>query len=83
MPETRRRYDQEFRDGAVCYVVETGKPVAACARELGSTRARWATGSPGRASVAEPTRSVQVRTRRAAPACGCSVMCSTGRRPGG
>ena len=35
MPEKRRKYDQEFREGAVRIVQETGKPVAQIARDLG------------------------------------------------
>jgi transposase len=34
MPETRRRYNAEFREGAVRIVRETGKPVAQAARDL-------------------------------------------------
>jgi transposase len=30
-----RKFDQEFRDGAVRLVLETGKPIAQVARELG------------------------------------------------
>jgi transposase len=33
--ETRRKFDQDFRDGAVRIVRETRKPIAQVARELG------------------------------------------------
>ena len=35
MGETRRKFDRDFREGAVRLVVETGKPVAQVARDLG------------------------------------------------
>jgi transposase len=35
MPESRRRFDAEFREGAVRVVHETGKPIAQVARDLG------------------------------------------------
>jgi transposase len=35
MPEKRTKYDREFREGAVRIVEETGKPIAAVARDLG------------------------------------------------
>ena len=35
MPEIRKKYDREFRDGAVRIVEETGKPIAQVARDLG------------------------------------------------
>jgi transposase len=40
----RRHFDQEFKEGAVRIVRETGKPVAQVARELGiheATLGRW------------------------------------------
>lgn len=35
MSESRKKYDQEFKDGAVRIVKETGKPIAQVARDLG------------------------------------------------
>ena len=44
MPEKRRRYDPEFRDGAVCVVRQTGKSIRQVAEDLGinpGTLANW------------------------------------------
>jgi transposase len=44
MAETRRKFDQDFKEGAVRLVRETGKPVAQVARDLGisaGTLANW------------------------------------------
>jgi transposase-like protein len=35
MAETHRKFDQDFREGAVRLVRETGKPIAQVARDLG------------------------------------------------
>jgi transposase len=35
MAETRRKFDQDFREGAVRLVRETGKPIAQVARDPG------------------------------------------------
>ena len=44
LPEKRRRYDPEFRDGAVRVVRETGKSIRQVAEDLGinpGTLANW------------------------------------------
>ncbi len=46
MSEKRKKYDREFREGAVRIVRETGKSIAAIARELGvneGTLGNWVT----------------------------------------
>ncbi|MGO0577255.1 transposase [Ornithinimicrobium panacihumi] len=35
MPEKRKKYDRQFREGAVRIVEETNKPIAQVARDLG------------------------------------------------
>jgi len=44
MAETRRKFDKDFKEGAVRLVRETGKPIAQVARSWGSSRGRWRTG---------------------------------------
>lgn len=34
MPEKRRKFDPEFKDGAVRLVLDTGRPIAEIAREI-------------------------------------------------
>ena len=46
MAETRRKFDQDFKEGAVRLVRETGKPIAQVARSWGLSRGRWRTGWP-------------------------------------
>jgi transposase len=44
MPEKRRKFDAEFREGAVRLVRVTGKPIAAIARDFGVNEGTWAIG---------------------------------------
>ena len=75
MPETRRRYDPEFRAGAVRIVIETRRSVAEVARELGiceGTLGNWvrterAERSGGRLDGDERADLVRLRKRCAEP----------------
>jgi transposase len=70
--ETRRKFDEDFRQGAVRIVRETGKPIAVVARELGineGTLGNWCAkdrrlrgGVDG--PLAEDERAELVRLRR-------------------
>jgi transposase len=55
MAEKRRKYDAEFREGAVRIVLETGKPSAEVARDLGvheGTLQTWVHRARARAEAA-------------------------------
>ena len=72
MAETRRRFDEDFRQGAVRIVRETGKPIAQVARDLGineGTLGNWCAverrrrdGAGG--ALTEDERAELVRLRR-------------------
>ncbi len=64
MPEMRKKYDREFREGAVRIVEETSKPIAQVARDLGvnvGTLGNWV--NRARAAV-EGTRGCRRTTAR-------------------
>jgi transposase len=72
MAETRRRFEQDFKDGAVRLVRETGKPIAQVARELGiheGTLANWVNmdrhrRDNGTAGLSEDERAELIRLRK-------------------
>jgi transposase len=73
MAETRRRFDREFREGAVRIVRETGKPIAQVARDLGihdGTLGNWvnqdkqARGEAAAGGLDEDERAELARLRR-------------------
>lgn len=72
MAEKRRKFDREFREGAVRIVRETGKPIAQVARDLGvnaGTLGNWVdvdreTRSAGDGRLSESERAELLRLRK-------------------
>jgi transposase len=70
MSEKRRKFDQDFKDGAVRIVLESGRPVAEVARELDvheGTLANWvhkARESQKPGALGESERDELVRLRK-------------------
>ncbi len=72
MSETRRKFEQDFKEGAVRLVRETGKPIAQVARELGihdGTLGNWVNADrrcrdKGNGGLGEDERAELVRLRR-------------------
>ena len=68
MSETRRRFDPEFRAGAVRIVLESGRPIAQVARELGineGTLGNWVARDRQARGGAEPPVSESERAELA------------------
>jgi transposase len=71
MARNYRRFDQDFREGAVRLVEETGKSIAQVAKDLGinaGTLANWVTAArkaqAGNGVLSEDERSELLRLRR-------------------
>ena len=71
MAETRRKFDRDFREGAVRLVRETGKPIAQVARDLGinaGTLGNWVNADKRRrgdgGALGEDERAELARLRR-------------------
>ena len=75
MGETRRKFDEEFKAGAVRIVRETGRPIAQVARELGindGTLGNWCArdrqrrgGDDGELSESERAELIRLRRENA------------------
>jgi len=72
MGESRRKFDQDFREGAVRLVRETGRPIAQIARDLGinsGTLGNWVNADlrrrgAGNGALGEDERVELARLRR-------------------
>jgi transposase len=70
MAETRRKFDHDFREGAVRLVRETGKPIAQIARDLGinaGTLGNWVNADArrgGDGTLSEDERAELARLRK-------------------
>jgi transposase len=71
MAESRRKFDQDFKEGAVRLVRETGRPIAQIAKDLGinpGTLANWVAldrqAKDGSGRISEDERIELARLRR-------------------
>jgi transposase len=82
MAETRRKFDQDFKEGAVRLVRETGKPIAQVAKDLGinaGTLSNWvakdrATQGDGRLREDERQELTRLRRENAELRMRCDVL---------
>lgn len=75
MPEKRNKYDEEFRQGAVRIVAETGKPIAQVARDLGlneGTLGNWVATSATRPGLSAHGGPATDRPKASALRAACS-----------
>jgi transposase len=91
MRETRRKFDQDFREGAVRLVRETGKPIAQVARDLGvnaGTLGNWVNADKrrrgeGNGALDEDERAELARLRKENAELAMEWMCSNAAWPCG
>jgi transposase len=92
MAEGRRKFDEDFKQGAVRIVRETGKPIAQVARELGineGTLGNWVSKERraregGTGALSESDRAELARLRRENAELAMERGCAQGLgRPGG
>ena len=83
MAESRRKFNQDFKEGAVRLVRETGRPIAQIAKDLGinaGTLANWVAlnrqGQDGGGRLDEDERVELARLRGRTLSWPWSVMCS-------
>ncbi len=84
MEETRRKFDSDFKEGAMRLVRETGKPIARVARELGikeGTLGNWVNadrrrrqGGDGQLGEDERAELARLRKENAELAMRCDVL---------
>jgi transposase-like protein len=91
MAETRRKFDQDFKEGAVRLVRETGRPVAQVAKDLGineGTLGNWVNADKrrrgdGNGALSEDERAELACCGKRTPSWRWSVMCSSAVSPSG
>ena len=91
MGESRRKFDRDFREGAVRLVRETDRPIAQVARDLGineGTLGNWVNADrrrrgDGNGALGEDERAELAGCGGRTPSWRWSVMCSSARWPSG
>ena len=91
MAETRRRFDADFKEGAVRLVRETGRSVAQVARDMGineGTLGNWVIADrrrrgEGEGALGEDERAELARLRKENAELAMEVMSSNARWPSG
>src|SRR5439155_25700465 len=90
MAETRRKFNQDFKEGAVRLVRETGKPIAQIARDLGinaGTLGNWVNADQRRRGsdgvLAEDERAELARLRKENAELAMEMMSSSAAWPSG